>query len=450
MTALLLALLFTCRVSDISPANRSLSVSCQLPASERVRVKFRESFAGIDKLYDRVTSPRIRDGSGRQITLELRGNGAYSFSAQGFSGPIEITWTVRFNRPLEPSQYPLVSGLGPESGHLYPFDLIPEFTTEENEPYKLENLRIDPPSGWSVKTIENSTFVLGKITESPHTAITGAWSFSDDYFSKLVGSIATTQASMLEAKQDENYLVSLAPFPYPLTGLRSAALARERTVVLMLNQGPDAARTRAQLERHVAHEMFHYYLPNSFRARDNFDWFWEGFSRYAGLLTLLEMKSLTFEQFLELLLAEYDAYRVNPARNEISLVTASPEKFASSANYEIVYRKGLLAAALYDLELRWQSRGSKRLIKVILGIYRDYALKNREIGNREVIEALKSAGDIASQVSDDIEGIKEIDLIVRLEKFGISLDRRVSQGAPKLVVKENLSGRQKELIDQFW
>jgi len=279
--------------------------------------------------------------------------------------------------------------------------------------------------------------------------MTGAWTFGDDYFSNLVESIARTQATMLEVPVVENYLVSLAPFPYPLTGLRSAALARQRTVVLMLNQGPNAARTRAQLERHVAHEMFHYYLPNAFRVRDNFDWFWEGFSRYSGLLTLIEMKSLTFDQFLELLLAEYDAYRVNPARNEVSLVTASPEKFASSANYEIVYRKGLIAAALYDLELRWQSRGSKRLIKVIGGLYRDYALKNREIGNREVIDALKMAGDMSQQISDDIEGTKDIDLIARLEKFGIGLDRRLAQGAAKLVVNENLSGRQKELLNQF-
>ena len=424
-------------------------MSCQIPASERVRVKFRESFAGIDKLYDRITSPRIRDGSGSPITLELRGSGNYSFNAHGAPGPIEITWTVKFDRPLEPSQYPLVSGLGPESAQLYALDLIPEFTTEGNETYKLEGLKIEPPPGWSVKTIENSAFVLGRIKESSHTAMTGAWTFGDDYFSNLVESIARTQATMLEVPVVENYLVSLAPFPYPLTGLRSAALARQRTVVLMLNQGPDAARTRAQLERHVAHEMFHYYLPNAFRVRDNFDWFWEGFSRYSGLLTLIEMKSLTFDQFLELLLAEYDAYRVNPARNEVSLVTASPEKFASSANYEIVYRKGLIAAALYDLELRWQSRGSKRLIKVIGGLYRDYALKNREIGNREVIDALKMAGDMSQQISDDIEGTKDIDLIARLEKFGIGLDRRLAQGAAKLVVNENLSGRQKELLNQF-
>lgn len=449
MVPFLLALLFTCRVSEISPASRSLAVSCQIPASERVRVRFRESFAGIDKLYERITSPRIRDGAGNPITLELRGSGNYSFNAQGASGPVEITWTVKFDRPLEPSQYPLVSGIGPDSAQLYPLDLIPEFTTEGNEPYKIESLQIDAPSGWSVKTIENSAFVLGRVRESAHTAMTGVWTFSDDYFSSLVESIARTQAKMMEVPVTENYLVSLAPFPYPLTGLRSAALARERTVVLMLNQGPDGARTRSQLERHVAHEMFHYYLPNSFRVRDNFDWFWEGFSRYTGLLTLIEMKSLTFDDFLGQLLLEYDAYRVNPARNEVSLVTASPEKFANAANYEIVYRKGLIAATLYDLELRWQSRGNKRLIKVIGGLYRDYALKNREIGNREVIEALKIAGDMSQQVMDDIEGTKDIDLIARLEKYGIGLERRLTQGPPKLVVNENLSGRQKELLGQF-
>lgn len=444
MVPFLLALLFTCRVSEISPASRSLAVSCQIPASERVRVKFRESFAGIDKLYDRISSPRIRDGSGNPITLELRGSGNFSFNAHGAPGPIEITWTVKFDRPLEPSQYPLLSGIGPESAQLYPLDLIPEFTGEGNETYKLESLKIDPPTGWSVKTIENSAFVLGRLRESSHTSMTGVWTFSDDYFGNLVESIAKTQATMMEVPVVENYLVSIAPFPYPLTGLRSAALARERTVVLMLNQGPDAARTKAQLERHVAHEMFHYYLPNSFRVRDNFDWFWEGFSRYVGLLTLMEMKSLTFDQFLELLLAEYEAYRVNPSRKDVSLVAASPEKFVTAANYEIVYRKGLIVAALYDLELRWQSRGKNRLTKVIAGLYREYGVTKHEIGNREVIDALRKAGDLSQQIIDDVEGIREIELLERLEKYGIGLDRRA-----KLVVNPNLSSRQKELISQF-
>jgi predicted metalloprotease with PDZ domain len=284
---------------------------------------------------------------------------------------------------------------------------------------------------------------------TPHTGIAGEWSFDDAYFAKLVESIARTQASMLDVTPPESYLVSLAPFPMPLTGLRSAAMARDRTVIMMLNQSRDPVKTRGHFERHVAHEMFHFYMPNSFRIRDNFDWFWEGFSRYIGLLTLLEMKSLTFDEFLDLLLAEYDAYRVNPARNEVSLLAASPEKFQSAANYEIVYRKGMVVAALYDLELRWQSRGRKRLSNVVGSLYREYAMKNREIGNREVLDELKKAADLSQQIADDVEGTKEIDLISRLEKFGIGLDRRVDRGGAKLVVNEGLSGRQKELISQF-
>ena len=48
--------------------------------------------------------------------------------------------------------------------------------------------------------------------------------------------------------------------------------------------------------------MFHFYLPNAFVIRDNFDWFWEGFTRYVGLLSLLEAGVIRVDDYLDVLL----------------------------------------------------------------------------------------------------------------------------------------------------
>ncbi len=465
MTGLLFVLLFTCRISDISVSDRSFDVACQIPARDRVRLFFKEEFAGIDRLNERIFSPRVRDANGQSIVLELRGGGNYAFDARNRPGPIELSYKVRLNGALEPGQYALVSSIGPEAAILYLSDLIPRIAEESNaeSPFALEKITIDAPDGWNTtslgrgdgRTFEVSdaaqaTFFLGKIRKETNTAIAGTWAFDDGKVVQLAKTIAQRQATMMNVAQvPDNFLIALAPFPIPLTGLRSAGLTRGRSVVLMLNQGSDTLRTRAHFERHLAHEMFHFYLPNAFVIRDNFDWFWEGFSRYVGVLSLLEAGLIRVEDYLEVLLAEYDAYRVNPQRNSISLVSASPEKFANAANYEIVYRKGLLVAALYDLELRWQSRGKNRLSQVIANLYRDYALTRREIGNREVLDALKRAGDLAEQIANDVEGVKEIDLLTRLEVYGFVMDRSISQGRARLVVSPRLSDRQQQLITQL-
>src|SRR6185503_17872992 len=139
----------------------------------------------------------------------------------------------------------------------------------------------------------------------------------------------------------------------------------------------------------------HFYLPNAFRIRENFDWFWEGFTRYTAFTTLLRLRLITLRDYLDALGEEYEAYSFNPLRARLSLIAASPDKFANPASYELVYRKGMLIAALYDLELRWQSGGRQSLMDVMRALYQTYALSGREVGNREVLAELAKSGNFA-------------------------------------------------------
>lgn len=459
----------SCRIFDISPEKRTLSITCLIREAEEGRnvLRFLDQFAGIENLSDRIGAVRLRDASGATLPTEIRGDGLFTFNVGKASRPIEIRYDVRLSRALEPGRYALTSSLGPEAAFILAGDIFPDGLKKAGQPLEVE---MEPPPGWQVVSAEpfngsrfavsdtgRAVFFLSRMRIRTaeagdmrfRVAIAGGWEFSDDSITNLAQSIARSQAGMLDARPSGNFLVTLAPFPLPMTGLRSAALARGNSVVFMLNPGNDRSRNLKLFQRHLAHEMLHFYLPNSFRVRENFDWFWEGFTRYLGLVTLVQIEALTFQDLLQNLGDEYEAYTVNPLRGATSLIAASPEKFSDAANYEIVYRKGLVVAALYDLELRWQSRGKESLGSVVRKLYQDYALQDREIGNREVLSELGRAGNFASFIADYIEGVREINLPELLEPYGIVVDRSVTGGRGRLAVSARLSDRQKALAAGF-
>ncbi|MCI0525265.1 MAG: hypothetical protein L0Y75_08400, partial [Acidobacteria bacterium] len=242
-------------------------------------------------------------------------------------------------------------------------------------------------------------------------------------------------------------LITLAPFPQPLTGLRSSAITLGRTGALMLNPNDDAAATFAHYRRHLAHEMFHFYLPNAFLIRENFDWFWEGFTRYTALLTLARLRLIGRREYMDSIGAEYEAYWFNPLRNQVSLIEASPEKFSNLASYDLIYRKGMLVAALYDLELRWQSGGKLNLADVMRSLYQRYAVRGIPIGNRETLDEMRRAGDFQRLIRDDIETSREIDLNARIKRYGLVMEwSAMGRGRAVLMTAAKLSARQRALL----
>lgn len=459
----------TCTISEISPEKRTLVVTCLLasPREGRHTLTFLDRFAGIDRLSDRLGPIRLRDADGSQMPIEIRGNGVYSFNGGGAARPIEMRYELRLNRALEPGRYALTSSLGSEASYLFASDIFPEGLIQ---PGRSLGVEITPPTGWQVATTEpkdgaryvlssldRPVFFLGKLRERSievdgmrlRVVTTGSWEFSDEANESLCLSIARVQARMLESREGGEYLLTLSPFPIPLTGLRSAALTRGHTVILMLNPGSDATRTLKHYQRHLAHELFHFYLPNAFKVRENFDWFWEGFTRYIALVTLVRGGTITIDELLGNVADEYEAYSVNPLRSATSLVEASPEKFSDAANYEIVYRKGLVVAALYDIELRWQTRGRDSLAGVVKRLYQKYAFRQLEVGNREVLDEMSKAGSLDAFIADYVNGVRPIVLTEMVGPYGAVLQPSADGRRTRLVVGPRLSARQKEVIDSF-
>ncbi len=465
----------SCRIDQISPQSRSLKVSCRvsdLPAG-RLSLRFLDRFAGVSRLDERVFALKVLNERGVALPLEIKGDGLYLFTNDGQSRQATIDYEMRLARVLDPSQYALTSSLGADAAVLMLNDQLPSLCVDGGErcqtvPVKLQ---IGPPADWKIATVEKAGGAFYEV-DDPHRAIfflgnfrersmktkgmnitvlvAGAWSFSDEELFHLAEGIAREQASMVESAEKGNFLVTIAPFPLPLTGLRSSGVTIGRTVVLQLNANNNPAKSYAHLRRHLAHEMFHFYLPNAFRIRENFDWFWEGFTRYTALLTLTRLKLIGLDEYLDAIGEEYEAYAYNPLRTRLSLLEASPEKFANYSNYDLVYRKGMLVAALYDLESRTQSRGKYSVADVIRALYQNYARKDLAVGNREVLIELRRPGNFDRIVRDDIEGIREIDLVERVKNYGLVVDWGPATGGKVRIGKSaKLSVKQKMLFDQL-
>jgi predicted metalloprotease with PDZ domain len=478
-----------CEITDISTQSRSLHITVTASAppmeflSGVIELRFPDEFASVRDLSQRVARLKAISETGQNIAPEFHGSTVRFKPAHPIKKLI-VSWETKLARAMEPGNYALVSGLGPESGFLMMHDLLPQFCFVQSADCEMLwqewIIRVTPPDAWQIlstagnaregisdSNISQMIVFMGQVRQQRlkvpgmrlQLAIVGQWQFSDEEIARLTVAIAGEHLAMMGGlnvssrpsdETTEPFLVTLSPYPIPMTGLRSSALTRHHTVVMMLNQSEDAKRTFAHYARHLAHEMFHYYLPGAFVIRENFDWFWEGFTRYIALLTLQRQRLLNLQTYLDVLTEEYDAYAFNPMKGRVSLIEASPEKFASLAAYDLVYRKGMLVAALYDLELRYQSNGARNLTEVMRNLYQNYARKNLPTGNSEVLTELSRGGNFRDFIRDYIQGTREIDLETIIKPYGLTVDRStLNKSRPRLVPAQKLSARQQLLLAQL-
>jgi predicted metalloprotease with PDZ domain len=463
-----------CQISSISPAERSFKVSCTLsdfPAADKIELRFVDHFAGIERLSERLFGLQIKDASGQRLLPELLGNGVYRISP-GTSSSLAVEYEMRLAQvngaARDPSKYALTSNLSSQCGFLLLSDVLPGICPANQDACApaAVRLKLQLPDEWQVATtepesfgafdvaaVERAVFFIGRLRTQTlqieqmkiQLALAGDVALSDLQIAVLVEALARQQAAMISSQEQGHFLVTLTPFPVPLTGLRSAALTRGRSVVMLLNPGSDPKQNLALYQKHLAHELFHFYLPEAFRARENFDWFWEGFTRYAAALTLNRLRLMSLREYLDELGLEYEAYAINPLRKQVSLLAASQGKFANAASYELVYRKGTLVAALYDLELRRQSAGRHNVMDVLRELYANY--RQRELGNGEVLATLRQAGKFEKFIMDYIAGTRDLALAEMLKPYGLKIE--TAGGAPRVIVAGNLSLKQNALLAQL-
>jgi predicted metalloprotease with PDZ domain len=208
-----------------------------------------------------------------------------------------------------------------------------------------------------------------------------------------------------------------------------------------------------RLSTPLTHELFHLWVPNGLALKDDYDWFYEGFTVYQAARTAVRLELLTFPEFLNAIARAYDGYVAEVDHDRWSLVEASQRRW--TVGESSVYSKGVVVAFLYDLKLRSQSQGKRSLDDVYRRLFQHYHSSdpasstptNRDGGNDVVMNVL--AGEAMSQafVQMFVRNPVVINLQAELAPFGLGAERFGLRTSIR--VSEQLTKRQRDLLREL-
>ena len=415
---------------------------------------FRNFYGSIAGLAERIENFKLSDDGGADIAVRKLAPG--EFTAE--RAATRFAYDVELDPPAFAADAAHVSWLGATHGLLMPGDLLPQPLADAKVSFQL-------PDGWAVYTAETkyvngqyyasdankavfavgrdlrrSEGVVGHMANTFTTA--GQWAFTDGDARQSISDILDIYQDITKAAPHQASVV-LLPSPQPVPGNFWAAETRGSTVVLISGSLPSKFAAKAQLDGALTHELFHIWVPNWLKLEGDYDWFYEGFTNYLAMRVAMRRGQLTFNDYLNTLGLEFDAYRAARGAKEASLVEASQKRWAGADT--LIYHKGALVAFLYDLTLRRATAGKSSLEGVYPELFLRAARGGAGLeGNRMLAELLGDMPGMRDFIARYVTGADEINLASMVGDFGLRIE---SGGARTHVgVAATLDARQRELL----
>ncbi len=426
---------------------------------------FRDSYAGVLGLGNRVRGFQLFDANGKQIEVRRMAPGQFESDvpATNFKYEIELAPSSR------PSDAVFTSWLTSDRGMLMFGDLLPEMPSNREATL---SMRLVVPSGWAayasnsekpVTQIETSdpdrsVVVVGKkirtstraILGKPFTLLTsGEWAFADDDAFDVTKMILEFHANNVGPSPCESASLVLLPLPQASAAGKWSAQTRGCTVTLLMSAAPSKVAAVAQLELALTHELFHLWVPNGLALTGDYDWFYEGFTMYQAARAAVRLNLLSFDQFLSAIADAYDGSSVGDAQN-LSLIEASKQRWTGGA--ATVYSKAMVVAFLYDLNLRWQTKGKRSLDDVYREMMRNHLGRTPDAGakadaNSAVVGVLHSELSDQAFVDHLVVARGSIDLEKELAPFGFNVEKPGVR--THISANVQLTSRQRDLLKQL-
>jgi hypothetical protein len=416
---------------------------------------FRNFYGSIAGLAERIENFTLSDESGAEVAARKLAPGEFSAARAA----TRFAYDIKLAPPAFAADAAHVSWLDSSHGLLMPGDLLPQ-------PLADAKVTLQLPAGWAVSTVEpkdgagaydlsdaeRAVFAIGRDLRERRgragrmaftLATAGEWAFTDGEAAQSIEEILNVYNDVTRAAPTEASSVVLLPIPQPVAGNVWAAETRGSTVVLVSGSLPSKLAAKAQLDGSLTHELFHLWVPNGLALEGEYDWFYEGFTNYLALRVGMRRGQLTFNDYLNTLGLEFDAYRAARGATEASLVEASQKRWAGSSS--LVYHKGMLVAYLYDLTLMRATAGKRSLEDAYPELFRRHARGGaRADGNRAIVELLGGMEGMRDFVARYVTGAGEIDLSPTIEAFGL----RVEPGGARthVGVAASTDARQRELL----
>jgi predicted metalloprotease with PDZ domain len=427
---------------------------------------FRNVYASAMNLGERIENLELADANGAAIPVRRLAPGEY----EAASAATRFSYEMNLDAPLFETDAAHVSWLTNERGFLMMGDMLPLAAGKEGSAKTRATLRLVLPPNWTLATTERTggdkdwfevadaeaaVFFVGRNLRETRQRVgsmefafvtAGEWAFSDEEAAEMAASLLKDHARTFGGAAQSKAMLMLSPFPRPAGADRWSAETRGGTVTLLTGKSPSRTAALAQLTFPLAHELFHFWIPNGLALDGNYDWFYEGFTLYQALCAAVRLNLLTFQDYLNALAKAFDAYRSAQRRDELSLLAASERRWTLQPT--LVYNKGMVAAFLYDLSLRQKTRGKRSLDDVYRELFRLHnSAQARSDGNVAALAALNGEDGMRELTRLYIESASPIDLPASIAPFGLQVE---SFGArTRIKVSESLSGAERDLLRKF-
>ncbi|HYE14875.1 MAG TPA: hypothetical protein VD968_10580 [Pyrinomonadaceae bacterium] len=384
-------------------------------------------------LAERVENLSLADDGGAGVPARKLAPG--EFLAE--RAATRFSYDFRLDPPAFINDAAHVSWLAGEHGVLMLADLLPL-------PLSAAKVSLALPAGWGVSTLEpggdrseydvrdaeRAVFVIGrdlrvKRRSAGRTGLNftaaGEWAFGDDEAADSAVEILKTYAETMGGTPRGGVMLALLPWPQPIAANLWSAEARGGTVVLVSGRLPSKLAATAQLNAALAHELFHLWVPNGLALDSDYDWFYEGFANYQSLRAGLRLGHLTFQDYLAAIGRAFDIYKSARGAKEITLAEASQRRWSGGSR--LVYSKGMLVAALYDLNLMLRTGGRRSIDEVFRELFeRHREGREREDGNAAVVRLLGGVSGMEEFTARFVRGAEPIDLAQSINAFGLVVE----------------------------
>ena len=445
-------------VTNQSPAR--IQILIELPTATNT-LSFRNTYAGILGLGERVEKLSATNGEGQTITARKLAPGEFQ-SSEKFS---RFSYEVNLAEPISPARMSHMSWVSAERGLLMLADLLPQ-SAGGSPTTRSASVKVNLPNGWtagsnlkrdgsrySTDNFESAIFLIGSSVReksqrrSPFSfslISSGSWPFSENEALKIAKQILDEHSRVTGFVLNRDAVVMLLPYAGEAGPDTWTAETRGNTVVLLLGSKAGRKSVFAQLGIVLSHELFHLWIPNSLKLEGEYDWFFEGFTLYHALRTDLRLGLISFDVYLKTMASVYDSCRANAGADKLSLIEASERRWTTSSS--LVYEKGMLAAFVYDLTLRRLSNCRASLDDVYADLFR-LPTTGQGNANETIIKLLTGREGMQSFAQEYIEVAGGISLETPLAPYGIQLQQATTRaGSSRLVVRGDLSESQRKLL----
>jgi predicted metalloprotease with PDZ domain len=443
-------------VTSVMPAR--IRIDAEFPSARSV-LSFRNSYAGLIGLGERIEKIEAITSDGASVPVQKLAPGEFK-TTEEFA---HFKYDVNVAEPARPAQMSHVSWLNREHGLLMLSDLLP-FGASDSGGFSAAQITVDLPVGWTVSSNteragtqfltddpQNAVFMIGSTvreesrdrTASGLSIISsGKWPFSSKDAAKMAGKLLEQYSSATQFDLKRKAVLMLVPYPGDASPDRWSAETRGNVVVLLLGRNARAKRVLSRLGIVLSHEIFHLWVPNSLQLEGDYDWFFEGFTLYQALRMALQLRLISFDDYLETIARVYDSYSSAVDHDRLSLIEASERRWTTSSS--LVYEKGMLVAFVYELSLRRLTNCRASLDDVYSELFRLSARGQRN-ANQLIMKLLSERPGLESFSKEYVESAGQIDLDSMVLPYGIHVVRAPA-GQTSLAIGNNLDTRQRTLL----